>query len=366
MNNIIEEYYENFNFPSVNKLYNLLKDDGHDIKKKDIEQYLNKKEEVQIFKEAKKVKTQQGHITAMRVNERWQLDIFYLIKYHRQNKNYNYILCALDVFTRKAYCIAMKLKDDPNVAKALEQLFDQADGYPTIITSDNDATFLSKEIQGLLNKHKIIHDVVPKNDHNSLGIIDRFARTLKTVLHKRFVKYSTTTWIYVLPEIIKNYNNSPHSAIDGIKPSQANTPENIYDIMELNMNKKNKKSTFKNPFSLGDKVRVEETGFHKKSEGKFTKNIYSIIDISGKRVILDNGKVYKYDMLTKIDASELPQEKKTDVLKKAKQDYKQELLLKRESQKEENIIDKKTRNLRNAENDVSTNTYAKVYKTRSR
>ena len=32
-------------------------------------------------------------------------------------------------------------------------------------------------------------------------------------------------------------------------------------------------------------------------------------------------------MLTKIDASELPQERKTDVIKKAKQEYKQEKIL---------------------------------------
>ena len=32
----------------------LLKDDNHSIKKKDIETYLNKQEEVQIFKETKK------------------------------------------------------------------------------------------------------------------------------------------------------------------------------------------------------------------------------------------------------------------------------------------------------------------------
>ena len=78
----------------------------------------------------------------------------------------------------------------------------------------------------------------------------------------------------------------------------------------------------------------------------------NIIDIakvhSPKYMLLENvkhikkisdGKVYKYDMLKKIDASEIPQEKKTDVIKKAKQEYKQEKILKKEDQKEENIIE---------------------------
>jgi hypothetical protein len=59
MNDIIEEYYNNFNFPSVDKLYKLLKADKHDIKKKDIETYLNKQQEAPVvFKEAKKTKAQ--------------------------------------------------------------------------------------------------------------------------------------------------------------------------------------------------------------------------------------------------------------------------------------------------------------------
>ena len=34
MNDIIEQYYENFNYPGVDKLYKLLKDDKHDVKKR--------------------------------------------------------------------------------------------------------------------------------------------------------------------------------------------------------------------------------------------------------------------------------------------------------------------------------------------
>ena len=43
MNDIIEQYYENFNYPSIDKLYQLMKDDNHQIKKKDIKEYIDKK-----------------------------------------------------------------------------------------------------------------------------------------------------------------------------------------------------------------------------------------------------------------------------------------------------------------------------------
>ena len=37
---IIQEYYENHNFPASEKLYRLLKKDGQNFKKKDIDDFL--------------------------------------------------------------------------------------------------------------------------------------------------------------------------------------------------------------------------------------------------------------------------------------------------------------------------------------
>jgi hypothetical protein len=34
MDELIEKYYNEYNYPSIDKLYKLLKDDGHSIKKK--------------------------------------------------------------------------------------------------------------------------------------------------------------------------------------------------------------------------------------------------------------------------------------------------------------------------------------------
>ena len=42
----------------------------------------------------------------------------------------------------------------------------------------------------ILNKQNIIHNVVPNSDHHTLGIIDRFALTLKRILIYK------TTWNY--------------------------------------------------------------------------------------------------------------------------------------------------------------------------
>ena len=53
MDNIIEKYYEDFNFPSADKLYKLMRKDQYEVTKKEIIEYLSKKQEVQQFKEVK-------------------------------------------------------------------------------------------------------------------------------------------------------------------------------------------------------------------------------------------------------------------------------------------------------------------------
>ena len=85
-NSIIEQYYLENNYPNVDKLYRLMK---------------NKK--------------LNGHIDGFKENEFWNIDIFDLSKYERYNKGYKYIFCAIDIFTRKVYCIPMKQKNNISV-----------------------------------------------------------------------------------------------------------------------------------------------------------------------------------------------------------------------------------------------------------
>ena len=77
-----------FNFPASEKLYRLLKKDGHNFKKKDIEDFLLKQKEHEMLKVKQVKKKQIGHITAFTFKENAQMDIFDISKYSKNNKNY--------------------------------------------------------------------------------------------------------------------------------------------------------------------------------------------------------------------------------------------------------------------------------------
>jgi len=83
MNDIIKEYYDKYNFPASQKLYQLLKENGHSIKKKEIENYLLKQKEHEMLKVKQIKKNKLGHITAFTYKENAQMDIFDLSKYSK-------------------------------------------------------------------------------------------------------------------------------------------------------------------------------------------------------------------------------------------------------------------------------------------
>ena len=340
MNEIIEQYYNSSNYASVNKIYKLMKSDNIDVKPKDIKIFIENKTETQLLKQNKTSKMKLGHITSMKPHSIWNMDIFYLQKYHKQNQGYKYILCCIDIFTRYVYCEPMKSKEIEEVIKAFKVIIKKQKPY--VIVSDNDSTFLSNKFQNMLDENEIALNPVPVHDHHSLGILDRFARTLKTTLHKRFIKHNSLNWIDNLDGIIKNYNNSPHSGIADIKPSQATEKHNAAIIYELNVEKAKVKTTYKPTiFTIGDYVRVKENDkFSKKSEGTYKDEINRIANIDGKIITLDNNKKVKYDMILKVNQPDVNEQPRTkNIIQKAKKAYQTELLHKRIDIQQENIIE---------------------------
>ena len=130
------------------------------------------------------------------------IDTYDLSKYDKYNKGYKYIFCAIDIFTRKVYCVPLKNKNNDSVISAFENIIIITSlGAPTVIISDSDSTFLSKQFQQLLEQYDIIHNTVPVGDHNSLGVIDRFALTLKRILFKQREISKSAYWVDSLDKI---------------------------------------------------------------------------------------------------------------------------------------------------------------------
>jgi len=336
----IKEYYENYLYPNLDTLYKYMHADKITISKKQIKEWLDKQEEVQITKETKNIKKESGHITAFVKNQYWQLDIFILQKYVKFNHGYKDILAVVDVFTRQAYCVAIKNKGIDDVVEALKKII-KLNGSPQTITSDSDSSFLGGSFQALMKEKNIIHDTVPIGDHHSLGCIDRFARTIKTKFTRIIERNKNANWIDYMDKVVSLYNNTGHSGIADIKPSEAEEGDNVAIILHINKLKNLKNSNIID-LSIGDKVRILETTIFKKgTEPRYSKKIYKVKSVSGKRITLDSGDIKKRNTLLLISADTVESNNNKHLTEEINQNNANERLYIREEVKQDNIVKEK-------------------------
>jgi hypothetical protein len=341
----IKEYYEKFNFPAVEKLFTLLKNDGVDIKRKEVNEFLMKQKEHEMLKINQVKKKKGGHITAFTYKQSAQMDIYDLSKFSKSNKNYKYMLVLIDVFTRKAFIRPLKNKNSDNIVKNLMNIFNEY--IPHSITSDSDTAFLSQDVQKLFNKYDIIHDVViARNDHRALGIIDRFALTVKTTLSKIFLINKKTNWIDHIQDVCSKYNDTPHSGIENISPNDATKQEYQADIGALNSFKA-KKQSVESSFNIGDNVRIRiDTLFRKGSEPRYTDKIYNVTDVNGKRITLNDGKTYLESFLVKTILTD-NDVNQPNVIQQVNKENSIQRKIKKSGVNTENIIDTKRTKVKN-------------------
>ena len=139
-----------------------------------------------------------------------------------------------------------------------------------------------------MNDYDIIHETVPINDHESLGIVDRFAKTLKQRLTDLFLGSDSTNWIDNLDEIVDDYNNTKNKGILNIKPNKANLPENVPLLLEYNRLKSIKNNTVSD-LAIGDRVRIYvKKSMEKGTEPQFSNEVFTVESIRGKTITLNN------------------------------------------------------------------------------
>lgn len=339
-NNIIDDIYNENNYPSLEKLYKLVKLDHPHISKNEVKSFLDNQLGEQLLKTTKnKSRKKLGKITATYENEMWQLDIFDLSKYGRYNSNHLYILAVVDVFTRKAYCQGMKNKDAPDCVRAFEQILKSA--VPDSLFSDNDSAFLSKSFVSLLDHNKIAFNVNTLNDHHSLGIIDSFAKRIKMIISKNMIRNNDKNWISHLQSIVAKYNNQKLGALNDIKPNQVEKPQNNQVVYDINTTKA-KKTDMSSDLVLGDRVRLRTaTRFTKASDVQFSDTIYTVTGISGGNIELNSGVTVKRSQLLKVTGLSTSYSTKPNVLVQASKSAKVDRVLKADGIDRSNIIKSK-------------------------
>ena len=103
---------------------------------------------------------------------------------------------------------------------------------------------------------------------------------MKEKMWKYFTDNNTNVYIDILPDLVKNYNNTKHSSIK-MTPVEASKPKNELTVWR-NLYPDRLEAARINPkFSVGDKVRLSKKKalFEKGYTTRWTEEIFTIIKI---------------------------------------------------------------------------------------
>ena len=158
-------------------------------------------------------------------------------------------LIFININSRKAYAYPMKNKGSSEVLRVLNEFIKETPSKPVNMTSDQDSAYLSSEVIQFMINNNIDYHTTEDNNHNILGIINRFMRTIRDLNKVR--DFSSAT----MNKLINGYNNSEHSAT-GICPNKFTNKDNLNYTSKMEAKTSEVK---KNPdFELkeGSKVRI--------------------------------------------------------------------------------------------------------------
>ena len=208
-----------------------------------------------------------------------QLDLVDMSKFSHKNQGYRWILTGIEILSRYGFAVPVQRKDTSHMTEAVLNLLEDFKigfgKYPNVVQFDDGKEFYNVGVRRLLEGKKIKY-FSTKSDKKA-AVVERFNRTLKTMMWKYFFKNQKYTWLNVLDKLVENYNNTKHRSI-GMKPIEVNE-DNEFEVWKKLFGGAKE---FKAPeFKIGDSVRIHKykSIFAKGYEPNFTSEVFKIIGV---------------------------------------------------------------------------------------
>ena len=146
-------------------------------------------------------------------DEIWCADLVEMQQFSKWNRGYWYLLMhmVLDVFSKcaRGWIEPLKDKKGETVAAAFEKPFKEG-RERQFLWVDKGKEFYNKNLKELLAKYGI--KMYSTENEEKSSVCERWNRTIKTKMRKQFTVQGNTKYLDILPEILKQYNNTKHSS----------------------------------------------------------------------------------------------------------------------------------------------------------
>lgn len=235
------------------------------------------------------------------IDDLWQADLVELQPYSDKNKGYRYLLTVIDTFSKFAWAIPLKRKTALDTTAAMESIL-KGNRKCLNLQVDNGKEFYNNSFKMLMHKYNI--NLYSTYSNLKASIIERWNRTLKGRMWKKFSLQGTYKWLPIINQIVNDYNNTVHSKIR-MKPADV-TKEFEKHLLSTVYN--NMKIAGKSKLKVDDLVRISKYKgiFEKSYTHNWSTEIFKIIkvqitnpvtylleDLNGEKIM---GGFYEYEI----------------------------------------------------------------------
>lgn len=203
----------------------------------------------------------------------WCADLVDMSMFSKQNKGYKWLLTVIDVLSRHAWAIPLKDKKGPTIMDAMTKIIMESGRTPGKIWADQGSEFINKEFK---KNFEVYHTF----GETHAAPIERFNRTLKTIMWVKFTRHDSQEWVSRIPKLLYKYNNRVHSSIK-MTPLQASKKKNEKVLLLYQQDKVDKVKSSKPKFKLNDIVRISRTKgvFEKGYTKRWSHELYQVVEV---------------------------------------------------------------------------------------
>jgi hypothetical protein len=158
-----------------------------------------------------------------------------------------------------------------------------SDRKPNYLQTDKGTEFLNSTFQKLLTDNGIKH-YTSENDDVKCAVVERWHRTILAKLYRYFTYKSTTRYVDVIQDLVKSYNETPHSSIK-VAPTEVNEHNECAVRDRLFTPIIASKGIVK--FKVGDTVRLSgaKRAFSKGYRDKWTEELFKVVKVYDTRPV---------------------------------------------------------------------------------
>ena len=267
----------------------------------------------EIYKRPKK---QYLPIIAHRLNEIWQIDLYFI-----KTLNVKVVLSVIDIYSRKGWVVRLSNKRTSTTLLGFKYAVKKMGNLPEVIMMDGGSEFKQSFTEYLEENGVEIRvargdALANSNIKLSQAIVERYNRTMRELLASYMVEENRKSLTQKDFDILsEDYNDRKHRTIRA-------SPNEVVAGTKLPKQKLQKYHLSKAPFAIGDKVRIlkqSKNQFKHKDKPNYSKDVYEVIKQKYNRFKLNDGEYYPYTRLLKSELTVTKVKKKPVVIPRRKQ-----------------------------------------------